>query len=570
MSDTVEKIKERLTIVDVVQPYLKLTRAGKYWKGLSPFTKEKTPSFFVSPDKGLYHCFSTGKGGDMFTFVQEMESVDFKGALKILAEKAGVELAEQSRESKDERDLLFAALDAATAFYVAELKNRPHAIEYLHSRGIEQATIEHWKIGYAPKDWRVLRDHLAQKGFKDETLLAAGLVKKPDREDGSGSEVKPYDRFRGRVLFPIFDVSGRVIAFSGRIFEDDPQHPQAKYLNSPEGMLFDKSRALYGIHEAKSGIRTLGFSMLVEGQVDLVMMHQLGYRSAVATSGTSLTASHVEILKRYSPNVLLAYDGDKAGINATYRAALLLLTAGCNVKVVALPAGKDPADMALTDIATLKESIKHAEPVITFFVSHLRRTVSDDRSRLLEVGRLVLPLVAKVQNALDQEHFIKQIAESISASEEALRVELKKVPPEGVVAAQQEKNPFFADDARERLLFGLLRTYEDVAHPEAMRVKAAFIAEFGAERYETDKARGDGYEESARMLASENFFLLQPPESEAEKLTELLDERRPEMARVRAEYDTLTKALKRAESEHNDTEVARLMTELRELSKKIK
>lgn len=567
MSDTVEKIKERLTIVDVVQPYLKLTRAGKYWKGLSPFTKEKTPSFFVSPDKGLYHCFSTGKGGDMFTFVQEMESVDFKGALKLLAEKAGVELGEVSRESRDERDQLFAALTAATDYYVSELQKRPDVTEYLRARGIEQATIEHWKIGYAPKDWRALKEHLTQKGFSDETLLAAGLVKKPDREDASGSEVKPYDRFRGRILFPIFDASGRVVAFSGRIFEDDPAHPQAKYLNSPEGVLFDKSRALYGIHEAKSGIRTLGFSMLVEGQVDLVMLHQLGYRSAVATSGTSLTASHVEILKRYSPNVLLAYDGDKAGINATYRAAILLLGAGCNVKVVALPTGKDPADMALSDVADLKERIKQAEPVITFFVSHLRRTVPDDRSRLLEVGRLVLPLVAKVQNALDQEHFIKQIAESISASEEALRIELKKLPTDGSVAVQ-EKNPFFADDARESLLFGLLRTYEDAVHPSTARVLAAFIAEFGAERLATDRARGDGFEESARILASENFFLLFDNDEEG-KLTELLDERKPEMARVRADYDALKKALQLAEREHNDAEVTRLMAELGTLSKKL-
>lgn len=568
MSDTVEKIKERLTIVDVVQPYLKLTRAGKYWKGLSPFTKEKTPSFFVSPDKGLYHCFSTGKGGDMFTFVQEMESVDFKGALKVLAEKAGVELTQVSRESRDEREQLFAALDAATLFYIAELKKRPDVVAYLTARGLDQVTVDHWKIGYAPKDWRLLKEHLLQKGFSDETLLAAGLVKKPDREDASGSEVKSYDRFRGRILFPIFDASGRVTAFSGRIFEDDPTHPQAKYLNSPEGVLFDKSRALYGIHEAKSGIRTLGFSMLVEGQVDLVLMHQLGYRSAVATSGTSLTASHVEILKRYSLNVLLAYDGDKAGISATYRAALLLLSAGCNVKVVALPLGKDPADMAVHDVADLKERIKHAEPVITFFVTHLRRTVTDDRTRLLEVGRLVLPLVAKVQNALDQEHFIKQIAESISASESALRAELKKLPAEGSTVTQG-KNPFFADDARESLLFGLLRTYEDTSHPSAERVRNAFIAEFGSERLATDRARGDGHEEAARIMASENFFMLQSGSDEAEKLTELLDERRPEMVRIKAEYEALTKALKLAENEHNDVEVERLMTELRTLSKKL-
>lgn len=562
MSDTVEKIKERLTIVDVVQSYVKLTRAGKYWKGLSPFTKEKTPSFFVSPDKGLYHCFSTGKGGDMFTFVEEMERVDFKGALKLLAEKAGIELTPESRESRDERDQLYAVLTEASDYFVVTRKERADVTEYLRGRGLDVATIEHWKIGYAPKDWRALKDHLTRKGFSDETQLSAGLIKKPDREDASGSEAKPYDRFRGRIMFPIFDPSGRVIAFSGRIFEDDPTHPQAKYLNSPEGVLFDKSRALYGIHEAKAGIRTLSFAMLVEGQVDLVLMHQLGYRSTVATSGTSLTASHVEILKRYSTNVLLSYDGDQAGINATYRASLLLLDAGCNVKVVALPTGRDPADMARTDSADLKERIKKAEPVITFFVSHLKRTVSDDRTRLLEVGRLVLPLVARIQNALDQEFFVKQIAEALSASEDALRAELKKVVTVGAPVVP-EKNPFFADDARESLLFGILRTYEDAGNQHATEVESAFINEFGKERLVTNRARGDSYEEAARIIASENFFTL------GEKLAEVLGERNPERARLKAGYDVLIQELKRAEQEHNEAEVTRLMEELRALSKKL-
>lgn len=569
MSDTVEKIKERLTIVDVVQAYVKVTRAGKYWKGLSPFTKEKTPSFFLSPDKGLYHCFSTGKGGDMFTFVEEMEGVDFKGALKILAEKAGVELVHESKESKDERDQLYAALEAATVFYESALGEMQDAREYLVGRGLEPGTIAHWRIGYAPKDWRALKDHLLQKGFAEATLIAAGLVKRPDREDGSTDEKRTYDRFRGRIMFPIFDASGRVIAFSGRIFEDDPSHPQAKYLNSPEGVLFDKSRALYGLQDAKHAVRTLGFSMLVEGQVDLLMAHQLGFRSAVATSGTAFTASHVEVLKRYSQNVLLSYDGDKAGVNATYRAALLLLDAGLNVKVVALPAGSDPAELILKDSAGFKDCVRKAQPVIDFFVSHFMHTVVDERARLLELSKIVVPLIAKIQNALEQAHAIQRMAEAARIPEEALRAELKKIVTVGV-REELERNPFFAEDAREKLLFGILRTYEDALHPATERVRAAYVSAYGESALALARGRSASEEEAARILASENFFqLYQTLESEANALSVLLLEERGERQRRKGEFDDLRRALKKAEGEGDTAEVTRLMALLGELSKKL-
>lgn len=569
MSDTVDRIKERLTIVDVVQPYVKLTRAGKYWKGLSPFTREKTPSFFVTPEKGLYHCFSTGKGGDMFTFIEEMERVDFKGALKILAERAGVEIVRESKESRDEREQLFAALEAATVFFEETLTRTDAARTYLSERGLEAATIAHWRVGYAPKDWHALKEHLSGKGFSESTLLAAGLIKRPDRADGSTDEKRTYARFRGRIMFPIFDASGRTIAFSGRIFEDNPAHPQAKYLNSPEGLLFDKSRALYGIQDAKSTARTLGFSMLVEGQVDLLLVHQLGYRCAVATSGTACTASHAEVLKRYSENVLLSYDGDKAGIEASYRAALLFLDAGMNVKVVALPEGADPADMVLKDPGGFKERVRSALPVVDFFVRVVQQRAKDDRAALLEVGAVVLPLIAKMHNALDQAHALRHISEAVRVPEEALRVELSKIT-KGEPLTTLGGNPFFVDDARESLLFGILRTYEDAQNKNAPRVEAAFINEFGRERLEANRARGDSYEEAARIIASENFFTLLPSTSAEEaKLTEVLDERKPERTRMRARYDVLIKELTRAEHEHNEAEVARLMEELRTLSKKL-
>ena len=571
MSDTVQKIKERLSIVDVVGPYVKLTRAGKYWKGLSPFTKEKTPSFFVTPDRGLYHCFSTGKGGDMFSFIEEMESVDFKGALKILADKAGVEIVHEAPGVKSERDQVYAALEAAVEYFRTTLTTRPDVREYLFKRGIDDALVHHWRIGYAPKDWSLLKDALIKKGFSEHILELAGLIKKADSTDGAGKGARTYDRFRGRIMFPLFDPSGRPIAFSGRIFEDDVAHPQAKYLNSPEGPLFDKSRALYGIQDAKNGIRELGCAMLVEGQVDLLLSHAVGFRNAVATSGTAFTLSHAEILKRYSQNILLAYDGDQAGINATHRAALILLPLGMNVKVVALPAGVDPADLIGKDADAFKSRVKSAEPVVDFFVSHLKRTLTDERKQKLEVGKVVLPLVAAIDNALDQAHFVTRIAESLGVDAAAVTTELKKIKATGGVSALgSSEDPIFSTGQNEGLLYGILRTYEDAADARAARVEGFLVSSFGSERMAHLRALTLDEEEKLRILASENFFVLHPDDAAQNAfLDELERESRARNQKGKEAYAELKHSLVEAEKAHNTEAVERIMRELNELSKNI-
>jgi DNA primase len=573
MSDTVREIKERLNIVDVVGAYVKLTRAGKYWKGLSPFTKERTPSFFVTPDRGLYHCFSTGKGGDMFTFVEEMESVDFKGALKILADKAGVEIVREASGERDERAEVYAALTAATEYFTEALKHRPDAAAYLTKRGLSAETIRTWRIGYAPKEWRALKETLMSQGYSEATLLKAGLIKRPDAEVGSKKETASYDRFRGRIMFPLFDVSGRVIAFSGRIFDEEPGLQSAKYLNSPEGPLFDKSRALYGIHEAKTGIRTLGFTMLVEGQVDLVLAHQVGYKNTVATSGTALTASHVEILKRYSQNILLSYDGDAAGIRATHRAAELLLPQGMNAKVVALPAGVDPADSIQSDVQVFKDAVKHARTVIDFFVAHILTTVPDLRTQRLEIGSLVLPLVAKIPNALEQSHFVTRIAETLGVEERVVQTELDKIARAGEVGRTPtalQQDPFFAEDQREKLLYGIWRTLADDADERAGMVRELFVDVFGEERFVTRSALGSHEDEAARISASENFFTLyQTRDAQDQFLAELAKEAARSSTKVKEQYDALKRDLRLAEASGDAGRVTELMQALADLSKKL-
>lgn len=421
--DSVQQIKERLSIVDVVAPYVELHSAGKNMKGKSPFTPEKTPSFFVSPDRGMYYCFSSSKGGDMFTFVQEMEGVDFREALKILAEKAGVELVPEDPKKRGERDASLGLLDTATTFFSQKLSNYTPAQDYLKARGIKGETSARWRLGYAPGPpaggWRELRTHLKEKGFTDEQMFKAGVIKTA----GEGKE--PYDVFRDRVMFPIFDSGGKVIAYSGRILAKDTEAP--KYVNSPETEFFNKSEALYGYDKAKQGIRKFDFSLIVEGQFDVVLCHQAGYNNTVAVSGTALTPHHVALLQRLSNRVVLALDSDRAGLAAVKRAADLMLVRGMDVKVAAMPEGSDPADLIAADPASFKSVISKAAHVIEFLLATLKSQSKDDRTYKLKVREEVLPYIVKMDNRIDADHFVGVVAKAIDSDKEAVRLEVARL-----------------------------------------------------------------------------------------------------------------------------------------------
>ena len=366
-SDSVERIKERLSIVDVVSSYVELHQAGKNFKGKSPFTNERTPSFYVSPDRGMYYCFSSSQGGDIFTFIQKMEGVDFKEALKILAAKAGVELVAEDPKKKSERDKLYDALEEATRFFEEYRHKSEEVLPYLTDRGVTAETIAKWRIGYAPGPpqygWRELKEHLESKGFTKHELLKAGLIK------GADGGKEPYDLFRDRIMFPICDANGKVVAFSGRILSKDSEAP--KYVNSPETELFNKSEILFGYDKAKQGIRHLDFSLVVEGQFDVVLSHQAGYTNTVAVSGTALTPHHVMLLQRLSNRVVLALDADKAGIAAVKRAADIMLPRGIDIKVANMIGGKDPADMVREDVGKLRKIVGGAQSIVEYLLDVL-------------------------------------------------------------------------------------------------------------------------------------------------------------------------------------------------------
>jgi len=423
MNDVVQQIKDRLSIIDVLTPYIELQKAGKHLKARCPFHNEKTPSFNVSPERGMYHCYGCGAGGDIFTFVQEIEGVDFKGALKILAEKANVELTPVSPERKNDRDRLYAVLESATTFFENELKKNPEAEAYLKRRGVSEMTAKIWRIGLAPAPatagWTAVFDNLKLQGFTEQELKKAGLLKDSDKGRGS------YDVFRNRIMFPIFDASGRVVAYSGRTLDIGPDVP--KYVNSPETELFKKSEILYGYHKAKTGIRQLDFSLIVEGQFDVVMSHQAGYGNTVAVSGTALTVEHVQLLERLSRKVVLALDADKAGVAAVKRSAEIMLKRGLDVKVASLVGGKDPADLVLKDLHEYRHIIGQSSHVIDFLLTVLLGQDLDERTLKLKAREEIIPYIMLLPNYIDQDHFEGRLAEALKTTKEAVHLEVERI-----------------------------------------------------------------------------------------------------------------------------------------------
>ncbi len=445
MSSSVEKIKERLSITDVVSAYVKLEKAGASYKAKCPFHNEKSASFFISPDRGTYYCFGCGAKGDIFTFVEEFEGLEFKQALVNLAEKAGVELVPEARGEQDAKAKLYNAVEAATQYFEKEIQGNKPILEYLQKRGLTAETIAKWRIGWAKNEWRSLHDHLKNQKISDNDMLATGLIKQNDSGSAAGAEARFYDVFRGRIMFPIFDSSGRPVAFSGRIFIDDEKSP--KYLNSPATALFNKSEVLYGFDRAKTAIRKLNYSILVEGQMDLILSHQAGLENTVASSGTALTEFHLRRLQKISPRVMFAFDSDSAGFNATKRSAELALQIGMEVKVAVLPPGEDPASLVAKNPNHWKTALKDGKHIIAFYLDKVMHQNTDRRFLLNEIKTGVFPFILELPSKIDQDTFVKMIVDKTGLKEQAVRDDLrtlqiaqaKGIKP--VAASQQQAQP---------------------------------------------------------------------------------------------------------------------------------
>ncbi len=435
MNSEIEQIKSRLNIVDVVGEYIKLEKAGINYRALCPFHNEKTPSFFVSPSRQMWHCFGgCNEGGDIFKFVMKIEGIEFIDALKLLAKKAGVQLKTSSKkyeEIKTQREKLLDICKKATIFFSTQLNKSKTGLEakdYLMKRGLKEETIKEWKIGYAPSTWDSLCNYLIGLGYERKDIIDAGLASE-----------KFFDRFRSRIIFPICDFNGQPVGFTGRVFNSDDE---AKYLNTPNTLLYDKSQALYGLDKAKVEIRKNDSCVLVEGNVDCIMSHQSGVKNCLAVSGTALTPAHLGIIKRFSNNLILSFDMDLAGNNATKKGIDMALKNGFNVKVISMNSEKDPADIILSSGEDeWKKIIKEAKPINQFYfdLSFKDRDVRSVEDKKKIVSEL-LPIFKKIDNTIEQTYWIQKLAEKLSIREDDIRQEMKKVNlPKQEVEVQKEK-----------------------------------------------------------------------------------------------------------------------------------
>lgn len=550
--DNVKEIKERLSIQDVVAPYVKLKRAGKSLQGLCPFHKEKTPSFHVSPDRGTWHCFGCGLGGDAFSFIEKVEGVDFKGALNMLAEKAGVTLeyagGDALKEHASKKERLRSIMSRAEQFYVSQLTGT-EAEAYAKKRGLTVESISAWRLGYAPDTWRALLEALTPEGFSIEELLAAGLVKEADGKPGTY-----YDRFRNRLMFPIRDSASRVVAFTGRALS--PTRPvghdaasPAKYLNSPETDLYHKSEILFGMDRAKDAIRTRGFTMLVEGQMDVLHAHQAGFTNAVALSGTALTDRHLGLMKRYSENLMLVLDADAAGLKATARSAALALHFGLRVKATPLPAGKDPADLISEDPKEFAKRVAAAKPIVEFFLGELAQQETNPHRLLRNAENIVLPLINAMPSPMEREHFVQAAARTLGLSGEAVRESLKRLPRQSFNESipQAETAPKTASrspvEIRSQQLIAVVHAYPNT--PLAERVKSEYCR-----TTEAQELPPVTLPESALFYAEQTFGE-DPAQGAADELLHAFEE-----AVIREAYQEAVRNLRRAESTNDSVAVA--------------
>jgi len=427
LNSPIDEIKNRLDIVEVIGSYIKLTKAGVNYRALCPFHSEKKPSFFVSPTRQMWHCFGgCGTGGDMFKFVMQIEGVEFGDALRILAQRAGIQLQRQSPESaawRTERQRLYEICELACRFFEKQLQEGAtgqEAKKYLLDRGLKEESIERWRGGYAPDVWQSLSDFLTSRGYQQEEVEKAGLGL--TSEKGSF-----YDRFRGRIIFPVFDLNSQVVGFGGRVFKEKDKGEIAKYVNTPSTLLYDKSRTLYGLNNAKVEIRKKDACVLVEGYLDVIMSWQAGLQNVVATSGTALTPFQLKILKRYSENLLTAFDMDVAGDSATKRGIELAQAQGFNIKVVTMPEGKDPADIVLENADNWLKLISQAKSILQFyFETTFNRFDPKTPEGKREIAKIILPVIKRIPNKIEQSHWVQELARKLETKEEVVEEELKK------------------------------------------------------------------------------------------------------------------------------------------------
>ncbi|HOK20665.1 MAG TPA: DNA primase [Candidatus Paceibacterota bacterium] len=480
----VDEIKEKLDIVEVIGEYIKLTKAGANFRALCPFHKEKTPSFMVSPERQIWHCFGCNRGGDIFKFIMEYENVDFGEALRILAKKAGVELTKENPVLQNQLGKLYEIHEKAAEFFELQLKINAAVNLYLKNRGLNEETIKKWQIGFAPNQHDALLRFLINNGFKIEDILTSGLVIKSEQQPNSY-----FDRFRNRIIFPIFNHQDRIVAFTGRIFGEEKNEP--KYLNSPESPIFSKGRILYGFSKTKKDIREADRALLVEGQMDFLMGWQSGIKYIVATSGTALTEDQLRALGRMTKNLIIGYDMDEAGRLAAERAIDLARSLDFHVSIISLPEGKDLADFALLHKDQVLQIIEKAEEAGEYYYRKARTQFDlNDINGKRKAIEFLLSKIAWIDNPVEKGEWLKRIAEDFQVREDFLEEDLEKIKKS---LEEREIKKALEDNISTTTTFNSRKTRRELLSERAlalalkMQVKKeqlAAIADFLAEEYQ--------------------------------------------------------------------------------------
>lgn len=580
--DAKEEVRSRLAIEDVIGEYVSLKRAGRSWKGLSPFSDEKSPSFFVSPDKQIWHDFSSNKGGDVFSFVMEVEGLDFLGALEILARKAGVDLSlyqtsgNQGLAKKKKR--LYAALDHATTYYQRSLLSNKSAIEYVSGkRGLDKNVVVDFRIGYAPDHGTALVDALRKKGYIDEEIRGAGLS--AQRRGGLG------DMFRERLMVPLSDGQGQIIGFTARLVRDIEKAP--KYINTPQTLLYDKSRHVFGLYQAKEAIRKSDYAVVVEGNLDVISSHQTEVRQVVATAGTAMTEHHLKALSRLTHHIRLCFDGDKAGIAATERAIPIAEAVGVELSIISLPdAYKDPDELIKHDPQMWVDAISKPQPVVEWIIEqYTKRYDITTAAGKRELTTEALKVISALKDPVEKEHYLHRLTEVTGASLQALEGKLsQQAEPEAKRLKQMHISPSSENDpdVQQDSLLGLaifdtsvhdtLRhlTSDDVSG-EARKAVLGYLLTHAHQPFPTklpsDLQQFDTYVKIVLFTAETRYSSIDSPERLIEAATlvrNIQDEQRKQ------KKQRLDLALREAEADHDDEKAQALRTELALLIKEKK
>jgi len=576
ISSPVEEIKNRLDIVEVIGSYIKLQKAGQNYRAPCPFHAEKKPSFFVSPTRQIWHCFGAcSEGGDIFKFVMKIEGVEFGDALRILAQKAGVELRKQDPKIRSERQKLYEICELATRFFEKQLedsKTGQTVKAYLLGRGLTADSIKKWRVGYAPDVWQSLSDFLDSRGYKKEEIEKAGLAL--TSEKGSF-----YDRFRGRIIFPIVDFNSQVIGFGGRVFGEKKEEKEiAKYVNTPQTMLYDKSRILYGLDKGKMEIRKKDSCILVEGYMDVIMVSQAGFENVVATSGTALTPFQLKILKRYSDNLLTAFDMDAAGDMATKRGIDLAQAQNFNLKVITLAENMDPAEMILKNLKGWQEGLDKAKSILDFYFD----TTFAKFDRLKPEGkegisRILLPVVKRIPNKIVQSHWVVELANKLEVKERDVEEELNKVRLEEPFAFEAAEKKSLQPRTRKELLGERLATLVLKSPKNGREIKEEVLNSCSPQVRELILAFKSGQELKTENMTPElaSCFNLVSLQAEIEEMEEkdILPEidyclREMESLEIRERLARISKEIKKAEFEKNSQKLEELVNEFNKTAKR--